>query len=306
MRPWKNPVRAKTTAALAANTYANGSSGVGATLTGNANGALAAQDGVTLVANDRLLVDHEATGSHNGIYAVTQVGDGSHPYILTRTTDADEGGELVNATCKIAEGTLHADQEWQCKTNATITVGTTALVWQPASSLRDALVAGSNVTITDNGDGTYTVASSGGGGGGTLDGCKVRKSATLTGQNTTAGAFITWDSEDWDTNSYHSTSSNTERLTAPSAGYHFFNAALVLSSFTGTVSINVQQFDSSNTLIGIQSGQVAASTGSSTRVTCSGTVHMASGDYLKFSMTALTDTSVDITTDSWFEIRKVG
>jgi hypothetical protein len=86
---WKQPVRAKTTAALAANTYANGSSGVGATLTGNSNGALAAQDGVTLVATERLLVANEATGSHNGIYVVTQVGDGSHPYILTRATDAD-------------------------------------------------------------------------------------------------------------------------------------------------------------------------------------------------------------------------
>jgi hypothetical protein len=126
---WKSPVRAKTTAALAANTYANGSSGVGATLTGNSNGALAAQDGVTLVAANRLLVANEATGSHNGIYVVTQVGDGSHPYILTRATDADAPAELVNATVKVSEGTVAADQEWQCTTNATIAVGTTALVW---------------------------------------------------------------------------------------------------------------------------------------------------------------------------------
>jgi hypothetical protein len=121
---------------------------------------------VTLVATERLLVANEATGSHNGIYVVTQVGDGSHPYILTRATDADSGAELVNATVKVSEGTVAADQEWQCTTNATITVGSTALVWQPASSLRNALVAGSNVTVTDNGDGTYTIASSAGGGGG--------------------------------------------------------------------------------------------------------------------------------------------
>jgi hypothetical protein len=130
---WKQPVRAKTTAALAANTYANGTSGVGATLTANANGALAAQDGVTLVAGERLLVADEATGSHNGIYTVTQVGDASHPYILTRTTDADTSAKLVNATVKVSEGTAAADQEWQCTTNATITVGTTALVWEKSS-----------------------------------------------------------------------------------------------------------------------------------------------------------------------------
>jgi hypothetical protein len=127
---WKQPVRAKTTAALPANTYANGTSGVGATLTGNANGALAAQDGVTLAVNERLLVANEATGSHNGIYKVTQVGDASHPYILTRAIDADTADELVNATVKISEGTTFADQEWTCTTNAPITVGTTALTWK--------------------------------------------------------------------------------------------------------------------------------------------------------------------------------
>jgi hypothetical protein len=127
---WKQPVRAKTTAALAANTYSNGTSGVGATLTGNANGAIAAVDGVTLAVGNRVLVDQEATGSHNGIYKATQLGDASHPYILTRPTDADSGAELVNATVKISEGTTFADQEWTCTTNAPITVGTTALTWK--------------------------------------------------------------------------------------------------------------------------------------------------------------------------------
>jgi hypothetical protein len=129
---WKQPVRAKTAAALAANTYANGSSGVGATLTGNSNGALAAVDGVTLAANDRVLVDQESSGSHDGIYKVTQLGSVGTPYILTRTTDADTPAKLVNACVKISEGSTFADQEWQCTTNATITVGTTALVWAVA------------------------------------------------------------------------------------------------------------------------------------------------------------------------------
>jgi hypothetical protein len=130
---WKQPVRAKKTAALAANTYANGSSGVGATLTGNSNGALGTVDGVTLAVGERLLVDQEASGSHNGIYKVTQLGDGSHPYILTRTTDADTSAKLVNATVMVSEGSTFADQEWQCTTNATITVGTTALVFAKAA-----------------------------------------------------------------------------------------------------------------------------------------------------------------------------
>jgi hypothetical protein len=148
LMPWKAGVRAKTASALPANTYANGSSGVGATLTGNANGALAAQDGVTLAFGERLVVDHEATASHNGIYAVTQLGDASHPYILTRTTDGDTGAKLVNATVKVSEGASFADQEWQCTTNAPITMGTTALVFAVASGGAAIAIKDEGTTVT--------------------------------------------------------------------------------------------------------------------------------------------------------------
>lgn len=124
---WKTSVVARTTGALAANTYNNGTSGVGATLTGNANGALAAQDGVTLTSGQRLLVANEATGANNGIYVVTQVGTGSLPYILTRATDADASAELPNATMFVEQGTTYADTQWTI-TNNSVTVGTTAIV----------------------------------------------------------------------------------------------------------------------------------------------------------------------------------
>jgi hypothetical protein len=127
----KQPVRAKTTAALPASTYANGSSGVGATLTGTSNGALAAQDGVTLAAGDRLLVANEALAYRNGIYTLTQVGDGTHPYILTRTTDADSSAELVGATVRVLEGTANGGTQWQQTTAAPITMGTTSVMWSP-------------------------------------------------------------------------------------------------------------------------------------------------------------------------------
>lgn len=131
---WKNPVRATTTAALAANTYANGASGVGATLTATANGALAAQDGVTLVNGDRLLVKNEAAGLKNGIYVVTDVGSAGTPYILTRAIDADIAAELLQAAVFTTEGTANADSAWVNTTNAPIVVGTTALVFAQFSS----------------------------------------------------------------------------------------------------------------------------------------------------------------------------
>lgn len=153
-RAWKNPARAGTTAALPANTYANGLSGVGATLTANANGALPAQDGVTPIAGDSLLVKNEAAGASNGLYVVTQLGDATRPYILTRRVDDDAAAETLNATCEVSEGTTQADQIWQCTTNAPIVVGTTALVWavtgagggytSPTTTKGDLIVRGSS------------------------------------------------------------------------------------------------------------------------------------------------------------------
>lgn len=124
---WKNAVRSATTGVLAAYTYNNGSSGVGATITANANGALAAQDGVTLVVNDRLLVKNETAGNqpNNGIYVVTQVGDGSNPFILTRATDLDVAAEFVAAATQVGpEASTQAGYGYRQGTAGPITVGT--------------------------------------------------------------------------------------------------------------------------------------------------------------------------------------
>lgn len=135
----KPPVQAATTGALPANTYANGTLGVGATLTGNANGALAAQDGQTLALSDRLWVKNEVAGANNGIYALTQVGDGSHPYILTRATDSDTSAELAKASALVQAGTSQAKQVWTINNSGAITVGTTAIsVVQTNTSAGDA------------------------------------------------------------------------------------------------------------------------------------------------------------------------
>lgn len=129
----KNSCRAATTEALPAYTYDNGSSGAGATLTGSSDGALADQDGVTLVLNDRLLVKDESGGNqpYNGIYTVTQVGDGSNPYILTRASDFDGAAEIGGGEYTfVLEGTTQSDTGWVVSSpNTTATIGTTNIVW---------------------------------------------------------------------------------------------------------------------------------------------------------------------------------
>lgn len=130
----KASVRLATDVALAANTYANGTSGVGATLTANANGALGNIDGVAPALNDRILVKNEA-GLDNGIYEVTALGDASNPWIMTRVTDADSASEITAGLFTfVEEGTTNGDVGFVLTTNDPITVGTTALSFTQFSS----------------------------------------------------------------------------------------------------------------------------------------------------------------------------
>jgi len=104
----KDSVRVATTADLSA-TYNNGTGGVGATLTADSNGAISV-DGVSPTSDDRILVKNQTTGTENGIYKVTTVGDVSNPFVLTRTTDADSSAEVTGGMFTfVEEGTTNAD-----------------------------------------------------------------------------------------------------------------------------------------------------------------------------------------------------
>ena len=64
-------------------------------ITADANGALPAQDGVTLVPGDSLLLDEQTAGADNGVYIVTAVGDGSNPFVLDRRSDFDASEKIT-------------------------------------------------------------------------------------------------------------------------------------------------------------------------------------------------------------------
>jgi hypothetical protein len=103
----KDSVRVATTAALTA-TYNNGTGGVGATLTADANGAVSI-DSTSLSSGDRVLVKNQSDASENGIYSVTTVGDVSNPFVLTRTTDADSSSEVTGGMFTFVEEGTNAD-----------------------------------------------------------------------------------------------------------------------------------------------------------------------------------------------------
>ena len=145
-----------TTAALAANTYNNGTGGVGATLTANANGTLTI-DGYTFVAGDvgkRILVKDESAGANNGAYTLTQAGTASLPYILTRATDFDTAGSGVDQIDQgdfflVISGTDNANTSWVQQTPLPITVGTTALVFLEFAAVQT-YTAGTGLSLITN------------------------------------------------------------------------------------------------------------------------------------------------------------
>ena len=131
---YHQPVNYASTAALPAYIYNNGASGVGATITAVAFGALSFGGG-SPTATQRLLVKDEVGGNqaYNGIYVVTSAGSAGSPFVLTRATDYDTSGAGTNEIdagdyVLVLSGT-NASTAWVQQTPLPITVGTTALVF---------------------------------------------------------------------------------------------------------------------------------------------------------------------------------
>jgi hypothetical protein len=138
-----------TTAALPTNTYNNGTSGFGATLTATSNAALTV-DGVAAVAGYYILVKNEAASANNGLYVVTNAGSAGAAYVLTRSIDMDSAGEFSGGFVPVGSlGTANANSLWLCNPVGTVTVGTTAIPFTQLNKGTD-LSAGNGISVTGN------------------------------------------------------------------------------------------------------------------------------------------------------------
>jgi hypothetical protein len=109
------PVRVATTA-------------TGTLATAYANGQVV--DGVTLVTGDRILLKNQSPNTDNGIYTVNASG------APTRASDFTTGAPtfIPSVTVTVQQGTVNKTTMWQQMTNAaTLTLGTSALIWGPAA-----------------------------------------------------------------------------------------------------------------------------------------------------------------------------
>ncbi|HEO1391255.1 TPA: hypothetical protein VAH77_000470 [Legionella pneumophila] len=142
-----NPVNAASTANFNS-TYSNGSSGVGATLTATSNGAFSL-DGQAGVLNNAYLIKDQTNTFENGVYILTQVGDGSTPAILTRATYFDQPSEIQPGDLvPVLAGTVNGGTLW-LQTATVTTVGTspiTFIAFLPAFS--NIVTISGNQTIT--------------------------------------------------------------------------------------------------------------------------------------------------------------
>lgn len=144
---WKDAAKLATTAALPAVTYANGTAGVGATLTADAVGVITI-DGTAVVLNDRVLIKDQVAGLQNGPYDCTTEGTAGVAAVFTRVTDADVSAELDGATLAVQQGTTNAETRWS-QTVSGATIGTTALSFTNIGGLGE-VTAGTGLTKSVN------------------------------------------------------------------------------------------------------------------------------------------------------------
>jgi len=81
-------------------------------------------DGVTLAADDRVLLKNQSTQSQNGIYVFASAGAA-----LTRATDSDAWAEITGSLVFVDEGTTNADTAYYCTANSGGTLGSTAITY---------------------------------------------------------------------------------------------------------------------------------------------------------------------------------
>lgn len=112
-------------------------------------------DGLTLAANDRVLVKDQTTSSQNGIYVVAAA-----PY---RANDANAWAEMPGSIVYVTAGTVNAGRIYANTSAATGTVGTTAITYgSPRGSIGGGGLTASPVWVTVTADAsseTFTTAS---------------------------------------------------------------------------------------------------------------------------------------------------
>ena len=137
---------------LPAHTYNNGASGVGATITADSNGALDIYDDNPVNGQSVALIG-VSTGTENGFYDVTEAGDGSTPFVLTRRSDLNTSSQVVKgAGVTVADSNgRFANCMLYVSTASNPVIGTDDINFLSMRGDRqiESIVAGSGISVDD-------------------------------------------------------------------------------------------------------------------------------------------------------------
>jgi hypothetical protein len=144
---YKEAAKYATIAALPTLVYSNGSSGVGATLTGVSFGALSI-DSTTPSVGDRILVKNQVSAFQNGIYVVTAVGTVAAVFVMTRAADFDQSADIdTGDTLFVSAGNTLAATTWTYTGITMPTIGTDAITFVQVAG-PGSIIAGNGISIT--------------------------------------------------------------------------------------------------------------------------------------------------------------
>ena len=273
-------------------TYANGTAGVGATLTNAGAQAALVLDGVTLSVADRVLIHQQTTQTQNGIYVVTTVGSGATNWVLTRSSDANTYAAASatalgeGSTVFVQQGTVGAGTTYTCNTSGTITFGTTNITFVEIASAQ-IYSAGTGLTLTGTQFSLNTpVATTLGGTGLTTFGATNRAIFSSGTTTLTAGTLPVAAGGTGQT-----TYTNGELLIGKTS-----DGLLAKATITASTGISVTNGDGSITITNTAPDQTVSLTGSGT-TTITGTYpnfNVASADQFVGTVTSVS-ASVDTT-----------
>ena len=117
-----------------------GQAGVGATLTNAGANAALVVDSIATTVGERILVTGQSDQAQNGIYDVTTVGDGSTPWVLTRSSDGNSYvPQSSTALCAgsyffIQNGNVYGGSSWVLSTTGEINIGVTNITFTQFST----------------------------------------------------------------------------------------------------------------------------------------------------------------------------
>lgn len=139
-------------------------------------------------------------------------------------------------------------------------------------------------------------------------GCRARQTTGQSISNATDVA-VTFDTEDYDTTSFHSTTTNTSRFTIPSGqgGYYFISATLAWPDASAG-SRQIKIFKNGTQVSGAQYTVAVNSASASTYTTSTTVLNLSAGDYIEAFGYQSSGGSLSVSNfeNSYFQIYFVG